>query len=372
MKIGITGADSKFSGRVERALDATMTLVPCQLDDESGFAGGLDAIIIGNSFSIDDALRAAQTIEETSPTTSVVLVSQADPKLFRKAMLAGARDVWAPNISATEMVTSLQQVVEASGRRAATLPSATGPGPDTGRVIVVLSPKGGAGKTTIATNLAMGLARRSSRSVAIVDLDLQFGDVATALNLTPEFDIVDASLRMGNMTGLKTTLAQHPSGVFALCAPLDPAAADSLTPEVATRLVELIATEVDDVVIDTAAGLDEFTLAALDQATDLVIVSTTDIFAVKGTRKLLDILELIDLGEPDRHFVLNRANARVDISRAEIESLMKWRVDVEIPSTRMIPLAVNRGQSLLDAGKIARRPIEQLLGRFVDESAHRS
>jgi len=98
----------------------------------------------------------------------------------------------------------------------------------------------------------------------------------------------------------------------------------------------------------------------LEIATDLAVVSTTDIFAINGTRKLLEVLEAIDIGEPDRHLVLNRANARVNIGRNEIESTLNWRVDVEIPSTRAVPMAMNKGESLFSAGRVARRAFDPL------------
>jgi pilus assembly protein CpaE len=177
---------------------------------------------------------------------------------------------------------------------------------------------------------------------------------------------VDAAESPEDVTRLKAMLTEHPSGVHALCAPSSPAGADKIDPDTATRLIGLMSSLFDTTVVDTSAGLDEFTLAALDQATDLLIVSTTDLFCIRGTRKLLDVLELIDIGEPDRHLVLNRANARVDISRSDIENSLHWEVDVEIPSTRAVPLALNRGQSLFDVGKVARRPMQELLARFVE------
>ena len=193
--------------------------------------------------------------------------------------------------------------------------------------------------------------------------------MATALCLTPDKTVTDAARLVTNVTAVKTSLAAHPSGVHALCAPINPAEADLISPEATGQVIDTLTAEFQTTIIDTSAGLDEHTLSAIDRATDLVVVSTTDIFAVTGTRRLLDVLEEIDIGEPDRHLVLNRANARGDIDRAQIEETLNWTVDVEIPSTRAVPLAMNRGESLLDGGRIARKPMLELLARFVDESA---
>ncbi len=373
MQIGIAGAHADFHDRISRAIGTGTRIVPCTIDALAGDgADEFDAIILGPSIPVADALRATQSLDSTRPDIGVVLVAEPHPRLLRAALLAGARDVWSPDMDPSELQLSVERVLMASARRRSAV-QVGGPAPltTTRQVIVVLSPKGGAGKTTVATNLAMGIAGVAQRPVALIDLDLQFGDVATALDIDPSRTIVDAARVLDNPAALKTTLTPHRSGVHSLCAPIDPPDADLIPPEVSARLVDAIAAQFETTIVDTSAGLDEHTLAALDHATDLVVVSTNDIFAINGTRKLLDILEQIDIGEPDRHLVLNRANARVDIERPEIETTLNWSVDVEIPSTRAVPLAMNRGQSLYEAGRVARKPMLELLARFVDQPGRR-
>ena len=371
MKIGVVGSEPDFQERLERMVDSGTVLVPCSVDDLThGSPEALQAIVLGPQVPIRDALHTAQTLDSTRPEIGVVLVADPHPKMLRAALLAGARDVWSPDIEDDDLQARLEPVLSVAARRSDVLhPVAAVTAGEPHQVIVVVSPKGGTGKTTLATNLAFGMAMASDDPIVLVDLDLQFGDVATALSLMPERTVADAARLVGNTTAVKTSLAPHPTGVHALCAPIDPAEADLITPEATGQILDTLAAEFGTTIIDTSAGLDEHTLAALDRATDLVVVSTTDIFAVTGTRRLLDVLEEIDIGEPDRHLVLNRANARVDIDRAQIENTLNWAVDVEIPSTRAVPLAMNRGESLLDGGRIARKPMLELLARFVDEPA---
>ncbi|MGI9623456.1 MAG: AAA family ATPase [Acidimicrobiales bacterium] len=368
MQIAIAGSQAEFTERVSGVLGAGTKIVPCSVESLSeGSAGDFDAIILGSEIPVQDALKTAQTLDSTRPDIGVVVVAEPHPRVLRAALLAGARDVWSPDMEVGELQMSMERVLAASARRKTATVTSSAPTARTGhQVIVVLSPKGGAGKTTIATNLAAGVAMATDEPVGLVDLDLQFGDVAPALGLAPEHTMADAIGVLDNPTALKTMLAPHRSGVHTLCCPENPADADRVTPVASTRVVELMAAEFRTTVIDTAAGLDEHTLGALDMATDLLMVSTTDIFAINGTRKLLDILEQIDFGEPDRHLVLNRANARVDIERPEIEKTLNWSIDVEIPSTRAVPLAMNRGDSLYEVGRVARRPMVELLSRFID------
>lgn len=373
MRIGIAGSEQDFVDRLGKVLDNGTTIVPCSLEElGSSDRRGLGAVVLGPGIPVGDALQMAQAIDSSTPNVGVVLMAEPHPRVLRAALLAGARDVWSPTIDDDELRASMDRIVALAQRRDAHEPTDERRAGRQRQVIVVLSPKGGAGKTTVATNLAFGIAGATEAPVGIIDLDLQFGDVATAMTMAPDRSIADAARAAANPTAVKAMMAAHPSGIHALCAPTDPADADAITPDATGRIIDALAEEFPTLIIDTSAGLDEHTLAAIDRATDLVVVSTTDIFAINGTRKLLDVLEQIDIGEPDRHLVLNRANARVDIERPEIERTLNWTVDVEIPSTRAVPLAMNRGETLFDAGRVARRPMLELLARFVDQPARKN
>jgi pilus assembly protein CpaE len=366
-QLGLIGVDDEFQARLAGALGEDAVLVRCGADDLDGDLP--PTIVVGPGVDTAKALEMTQRLDSTRRDVGVIIVAEPHPDLMRAALLAGARDVWSPAVNADELEASLQRVFVATERRREYTARHGRPTPEaaTNTVIVVLSPKGGAGKTMVSTNLGVGIAETTGTSVVLVDLDMQFGDVATALALHPEETIADAVSVADNLTALKTMLTGHPSGLQVLCAPLAPEQADRVTPADAGKMVRTLQRHFATTIIDTAAGLDDYTLGALEMATDLVLVSTTDIFAINGTRKLLEVLEAIDIGEPDRHLVLNRANARVNIARSEIEATLNWRVDVEIPSTRAVPLAMNKGESLLSAGRVARRPMLELLGRFIDD-----
>ena len=177
---------------------------------------------------------------------------------------------------------------------------------DRGRVIMALCPKGGAGKTTVSTNLALALAQVAPGEVVIIDLDLQFGDVASALGLRPD-----------------------------------------LTIEQVERVLELLSQSFKYVVVDTASGLDENTLAALEYATDLLLISATDVPSIRATVK--EIEELRVIGKPQHlwHFVLNRADARTGLTIPAIERTVGINVDVAIPSSRSVPMSLNQGEPLV-------------------------
>ncbi len=215
------------------------------------------------------------------------------------------------------------------------------------KIITVISPKGGSGKTAVASNLAVALAQRCPGRVAAVDLDLQFGDLATALSLTPEYTLAQLSRTAQlDATTVKLFLTPHESGLFVLASANDPAEADSITAAHISRVLPLLAQTFDYVIVDTPAGLDECTLAAIERTTDLLLVSSLDVTSIRSLKKAVDALD--QLGIPAaRLFVLNRADAKVGLDPADAEKAVGMKIACAIPSTRAIPLSLNLGKPVV-------------------------
>ena len=166
------------------------------------------------------------------------------------------------------------------------------PQPRTGKVIVVISPKGGSGKTAVSSNLAVALAQRHPGRVVAVDLDVQFGDLGTALSLTPEHTLAQlARTSQIDATTVKLFLTPYEHGLYVLAGANDPVDADSIGHAHVSAVLPLLAQNFDYVVVDTPAGLDERTLAAIECATDLLLVSSLDVTSIRSLRKALDALD---------------------------------------------------------------------------------
>lgn len=255
---------------------------------------------------------------------------------------------------------------------ASTLPVTPGTDASTGetRVITILSPKGGAGKTTVATNLAVGLAQRHPRQVVLVDLDLQFGDVANNLRLRPKTTIYDIARNWPvDSTQVKLALTGHHSGLFTLCAPNNPAEADEVNSTHVYGALRALKRTFKYVVVDTDPGLSERVLAALDESNDIVMVCSKEIPSIRGLRKALEALDTIGMTEATRWFLLNRADTKVGLELDEVERMISRRVDVAVPSSLDMVLATNDGVPIIESGKnpACVRAFEQLCD-LVDES----
>ncbi|CAA9308696.1 MAG: Type II/IV secretion system ATPase TadZ/CpaE, associated with Flp pilus assembly [uncultured Friedmanniella sp.] len=314
------------------------------------------------------ALELAARLDELCPALSVVLISDAGSEVALAAIRAGATDILHPAADAAEVVQVIQRAAELADVRTAqqlgappaeALPSA-------GRVISVVSPKGGVGKTTVATNLAVGLARTAPQATVLVDLDIQFGDVASGLNLDPEYFLpsaVSGAASRDTMV-LKTFLTLHETGLYVLAAPESPIEADGISADDVRRLLRTLAGEFRYVVVDTAPGLSEHTLAVLDETSDLVLLSSMDVPGLRGLRKELETLRTLDLLGQRRQLVVNFADPATGLSAADVEATIGAPVDVLLPRSKAAPTSVNLGVPLLQSG--TRDPMTKQLRALVD------
>lgn len=329
----------------------------------------LDVVVLGPGCPLDAALRLAGDFEIQRPEVTVLLVAPPNPELLLTAMRAGIRDVVEPDADVSSVSALLHRATRSASirRRAAGFPADESVGAR-GRVIAVLSPKGGAGKTTVASNLAVGLAGAAPHATVLVDLDLQFGDIASALSLSPDHSVSDAvqSPAGRDTMVLKSFLSSHASGLYALCSPESPGMADHVNGEQIARLIDQLASLYRFVVIDTAPGLSEHTLVALDKATDLVLVTSMDVPGVRGMRKELDVLRELGLAATKRHLVLNMADPRDGLTLHDVQTTLGVDIDVVVPSSRPVRLSTNQGVPLLSRNgrDPARKALRKLVGQF--------
>ncbi len=328
----------------------------------------VEVVVLGPDVPVAEALMLATSFDRQYPSVSVVLVAELSPERLLAAVRAGVRDVVAPDVDIDELASVIDRASRAAVDRGRTVtPSAIEPA--TRRVIAVVSPKGGSGKTTVSTNIAVALALADPQSTVVVDLDVQFGDVATALGLVPEHCLTDAVAGVARHDSMvvKAFLSPHSTGLFALCGSDSPAEGGEVTGEQVTRLLKLLSQQFRYVVVDTAPGLSEQTLAALDCATDAVLLSSMDVPGVRGLRKEILLLRELDLMPASSHVVLNFADSRGGLSRADVAATIGSSIDVLVPRSRAVPSSTNQGIPLLQSQSKdpAAAALRQLVRRLI-------
>ncbi|MGC9221194.1 MAG: AAA family ATPase [Solirubrobacteraceae bacterium] len=215
---------------------------------------------------------------------------------------------------------------------------------ESGTLITVLGSKGGVGKTLAATNIGASLASRGYRT-ALVDLDLQFGDVALALAVAPDTTIFDLAVSGGSLDAEKLDdfMLRHSSGLRVLAAPARPDHAASVTAGIISNVYTLLRQDYEYVVVDTPPSFTAEVITTIDVASWVCMVGMLDALSVKNTRLGLETLNLMNF-PPDRvRMALNRANTNVGLSQKDAVALLGRVPDVLIPSDREVTRSINQG-----------------------------
>jgi pilus assembly protein CpaE len=328
-----------------------------------------DCVVLGPSIDQVDVFALAEELRVSRPSLGVVMVRRRiDTAVLSDAIRAGVREVVQERDLAGLAVAVRRQREIAVRLREQIEPGEGSVGPSHhGRVVTVFSAKGGCGKTTLATNLAAALADSGRGSVALLDLDLAFGDVSIALQLFPSHTIADAVPIGEDLDGpaLMSLLTSHRSGLKALVAPMEPSAADSIDVTLVTRILDLLREEFDYVIVDTPPALDDNVLAAFDRSDVVALLATLDIPALKNLKLTLETLDLISFPRDRLKVVLNRADSKVGLSLSEVEKTLKAPIVAQIPSSRDVPASTNRGVAIVSDDP--KNPVSTAIRTFIDE-----
>src|SRR5581483_2155915 len=331
--------------------------------------GHLDCVLHATSSSTFPENEVA-TIREHTRVPLLVIASGEASALLDDALGADVSDVLLLPALTENVVFAIRKATHAPRRAAAA-------GKRDGKIITVFSPKGGTGKTSIATNLAAALAKEEGRRTLLLDLDLQFGDAAIMLGIEPEktiFDLVNApgELDPDKLAGYTT---RHKSGVEILPAPLRPEDAELVTEAKLGRLIEVARVCYDAIVVDTSPFFHGPMLATLDRTDELLLVASLDVPTLKNVRLALSTLEMLSFPRQRVRIVLNRANSKVGMKQREVEAALEQKVHYEVPSDRAVPLSVNKGVPavIAEAGCDFSKAIEAMAkGIFPKEEPKRS
>jgi pilus assembly protein CpaE len=245
--------------------------------------------------------------------------------------------------------------------------------PQFAEVFTVASSSGGCGKTFYATNLACYLAAQTGQRVCLVDLDLQFGEVSTALHLRPRFTISDLLSREpvdedDLNEHLEDYLEEHELGFSVLAAPFSPAEADMIAPKDVYKVMGALRKHFDYIVVDTPSQLSEVVLAAFDHSTKVLCMVTLDLPSIRNMRVFLSTLDKLRINSDSIGVVLNKVEDDVGINISDVQDVLDNRIVSILPYSREVSRSINKGKPALvsaansDIGKKLSDGMHQFLG----------
>jgi pilus assembly protein CpaE len=330
---------------------------PTGVDDAVKADGPFDVMIAGPSLSTKTGLAALQAIHDETPATSLVLAFAKRPDAtLREIIRTGAMDLLQLPVADRNLYDAVERAVSMSRGHptepAGTTVHTTAPAANLGTVFTVSSATGGCGKTFYATNLAYYLHQYTGKRTVIIDLDLQFGEVSTALRLRPRFTISDILSRedideVDLAAHIDEYVVTHDSGVMVLPAPKDPSDADRIHPVDVQRVIEAARTKFDYVIVDTPAALTEIVLAAFDLSNQLYVMATLDLPSVRHMGVFLNTLEKLKISSDNVKLILNKAERDVGLDVDQVTRLFPQGFTSVLPYAKEVTKSVNVGTPVL-------------------------
>jgi pilus assembly protein CpaE len=330
----------------------------------------VDLAIFDPSFATEGGVSDGGQLLQVDPDLPLVLVADTlDMTVLRTALRIGFADVVDAPVDRVKVDAMLELIDDQVQK--AVLKEAKA---RIGKIVTIMSPKGGAGKTMTTANVALQLAMWGDPGrVVIVDADLQFGDICIAMQVDPIHTIVEAAADLDRLDDelLESLLSTHESGLRILAAPLEPSLADKVSTQVVVRVLGMLKRMFDYVVIDTAPFLDEPVLSILERSDDVLLVVEMDLPSVKNAKLALDTLKLLKFPLGKIKLVLNRMNSKARLDIGELERSLELEVQAAVSSDKLVPRAVNEGEpvvSLYPRSRVAKdlRGVARLV---VDEEA---
>jgi pilus assembly protein CpaE len=306
-------------------------------------------VVLGPSLGREETLRFAEKIERRDGTVATLLVAETlEPQALREALRSGVDDVLtmdAPTDEWTEAVSRAQARLATEDATREPRPSIDA---DEGRIVTVFSTKGGCGKSLVASNLAVLAAERSTERVALVDLNLQSGDLAIMFQLMPALSIYDAAenVKRLDVEAIQGYMTLHRCGVSLLAAPMEPSLAEQVSADAVGRILALLRATYPLTIIDGPALFTDQLLAALDCSDQVVLVGSMDVPSIKNLRLAINTLQQLGHPREKLKLVLNRADSKVGLRPQEVEKSLGAEIDVQIPSSRDVPLSINQGMPM--------------------------
>jgi pilus assembly protein CpaE len=289
--------------------------------------------------NIDLALDSIEKLTNKYKNMIIIAVSaKVDADIIIKTMRAGAREFLPKPIEKEDLNKALKK---------ARITLTQEEGSSDGKIYSVFSNKGGIGKTTLATNLALQLARRTGEKVCLIDLNLQMGDVATFLDINPSFDISYVVSNLGRLDKafLQSSLEKYKDyDLYILAEPLDIEQAEEISADDINTLLSFLKTMFGYIVVDTDSNFDVKTLTCLDVSDYILLILMVNLPSIRNCQKCLSLFRRLEYNEDKVKLVVNRYIENEEITLEDVEEALSRQIYWKIPNNYFdVMSSINKG-----------------------------
>jgi pilus assembly protein CpaE len=309
-----------------------------------------DAVIVGVTEPMERALQTVEALQSILPETPVIVYSASkEVETIRKAMMAGARDFLAkpvkPETLRASVLTALESEEKRKLRQLGQLPTA----PSAGTVVTVFGAKGGIGKSTISTNLAIALAQMGRSSVVLVDLDNGFGDVAGMLDIRPERTLADLvrDIDIIERDDMQRYVTRHELTELDILAGPSVLEWRKISPDQVRRVIEVLARNYDTVLLDTSGMLNELAELAVEVATIVLWVTTTEYASVKDSLEAMRALKMLSYSQERVRIVMNAISPDDAVRPSVVQDALQRDVFWNVPYDKKVRQGTHLGQPIV-------------------------
>ena len=336
---------NKISSVLEKFSDIEVTQSSTSLDDlETLLDKKISSLVlVGPSYKLEDIEGLLKSYYTSLRFTKIILiVRETSAELLKKAIKLNIYDV-------LEIPFSYNDIKDAIRRAGENIETNIGANIAAKAVIpkriTIFGTKGGVGKSFLAANLAVALMDKNKKRVSLIDTNYQFGDIALMLNLQPKYSVYDIIpvIEELDLNMLDSFLTTHSSGVRVLPAPLDISRGAGIKTEMTMKILDILSRMSDYTVVDTSSYFSNDVLNIFKDTDYLCIITSKDTPSIKNLKISLQILEQLRFPKENIYIILNRADSKVGITIEEIEETIQRKIDVAVPSDRIVPISINKG-----------------------------
>lgn len=323
-----------------------------------------DIILMDINMPNMDGLKTTEIITTEMPDAVVIIMSvQSEVEYLKKAMLNGAKEYIVKPFSLEDIISTIMTTYDNERTRKRHIREINTKGTKElrkGKIVSVFSTTGGVGKTTLALNTAISIAKNTGDKVAIVDLDLQFGDITLLSNIKPSKTIVNVIEDFSDMDQyiIEEYMLDYIAGIKILAAPIKPEDSEFIGPEHISKILDMLKEQFHYIIIDTAPSFQDVILSALDKSDKILFVTSMELHSIKNVKLGLEVMDSLNYSEGKVSLIANKSTQKYGIKYKDIQDSLDREVNIFIPDDKKtVTNAINKGYPFMrnrKGGKIYR------------------